>query len=431
MKTIHLLSFLGFILLGACTNQPVQIAQSTDYQAYLANQEMPKKYSLEVDRQFWQDRLANDPGDEISMIKLAQIFAARFKQSGQLGDILQSDSLYHQVLERQSSPAAGIYQALAQNAITQHQFQQAKGYAEQALAIGERKAASTLVLVDVALELGNDYQANALLNSFTNQNSFAHLVRQSKLSDHRGDLDTSIKLMEQGFERIKGNEALYCWSLSNLGDMYGHAGRIADAYAAYLAVLKTDPSYDYALKGIAWIALSHDGNYDEAKRIIQVLQGRKHLPEADLWLAEIAEIEGDEETKKICLQRFVQSVNIPGYKTMYHKYLAEVYAEELGLVAESLAIANEEISSRPTPQSYDLYAWSLLLSGQAEQALEITRDFVEDRTSEPDVLYHTGMIYLANRQLEKAETFLKEAEESAFELGPARAASIRSTLKQI
>lgn len=431
MKTVHLLVFLGLILLNACTREPLQIAQATDYQSYLATEPSPKTYSLEVDQTFWQERLGSDPGDEIAMIKLAQIFAAQFKQSGQLEHILFSDSLYQQVLALQSSPSSGIYQALAQNAITQHQFQQAKIYAEKALAIGERKAASTLVLVDVALELGNDYQANALLNSFANQNSFAHLVRQSKLSDHRGDLDTSIKLMEKGLDRIKGNKALYCWSLSNLGDMYGHAGRIEDAYAAYLAVLKTDPTYDYALKGIAWIALSHDGNYAEAKRIIQVLQQRKHMPEADLWLAEIAEMEGEPETKQACLQRFVQSVNLPGYKTMYHKYLAEVYAEDLGAVDKSMAIAQEEIASRPTPQSYDLYAWSLLLSGQPEKALEITRDFVQDRTSEPDAMYHTGMIYLANRQLDQAESFLKEAAESAFELGPARAASIRSTLEEI
>lgn len=432
MKFIHY-SALFFILLilGACTQQPKQITRAADYNAYLEMPSNPSTYSLEDDMQFWQDRSAMHPNDDIPVIKLAQLYSARFKQQGNHEDILLSDKLYHQVLDQQAVPSASIYQALAQNAITQHQFKQAKIYAEQALATGERKAASTLVLIDVALELGEDNRADALLNSFTNQHSFAHLVRQSKLSDHRGDLETSIKIMEKAFDRIKGNPDLYCWSLSNLGDMYGHAGRIEDAYNAYLDVLKTDPSYDYALKGIAWIALSHDKNYPEAKRIIQVLQERKQMPEGALMLAEIAEMEGNDDAKQKHLAQFVDAVNMPGIKTMYHKYLVEIYAEDIPNMENSLAIAREEVSNRPTPQSYDLLAWSLLQAGQVERAMEINRDYVQDQTFEPDALYHTGMIYLANNQPDKAVEYLKAAEESAFELGPVLTNKIRSTLTKI
>lgn len=431
MKAALFLAILPLLILTSCSQEPVQIAQPSDYNQYLVKIETPATHSLEADIAFWQDRLARDQSDENPQVKLAQLFSARFKQSGQVADMHTSDSLYHLVLDRQAEPSASLYQALAQNAITQHQFQKARQYAERALERGDRKAATTLVMVDVALELGNDYEAGRLLNSFSNQSSFAHLVRQSKLSDHQGDLETAIVLMEQAFERIKGNEDLFCWSLSNLGDMYGHAGRVEDAYAAYLDVLAKDPAYDYALKGIAWIALSHDQNLDEAKRIISALQSRKPSPEWDLLQAEIAELEGDYQAKLTHLDQFVKAVNTPGYKTMYHKYLLEIYAEEWGLIDESLSIAEEEIASRPTPQSYDLMAWSLLHSGQAEKALEITKDFVQDRTSEPDALYHTGMIYLANRQMNEAKDFLIQALESRFELGPTRTANIQKTLDQI
>lgn len=431
MKSTIFFSLLSILLLSACSQAPVQIAQPTDYNQYLVTTETPATHSIEADIHFWQERLAQDQSNEIPLVKLAQLYGAQFKQSGHLDDIQSSDSLYHLVLDQQAEPSASLYQALAQNAITQHQFQKAREYAELALERGDRKAASTLVMVDVALELGDDFEAARLLNSFSNQNSFAHLVRQSKLSDHRGDLETAILLMEQAFERVKGNEDLYCWSLSNLGDMYGHAGRVEEAYAAYLDVLARDPAYDYALKGIAWIALSHDQNLDEAKRIISALQSRKPSPEWDLFQAEIAELEGDHQAKLTHLDQFVKSVNTPGYKTMYHKYLLEIYAEEWGYVDASLAIAEEEIASRPTPQSYDLMAWSLLHAGQAGKALEITRDFVQDRTSEPDALYHTGMIYLANRQMNEAKDFLTLALESRFELGPVRTAHIQNTLDQI
>lgn len=431
MKSTIFFSLLSILLLSACSQAPVQIAQPSDYSQYMEAPDSDMDSSLDSDITFWQDRFSGDPSNEIPLVKLAQLYSARFRQHGQVVDILRSDSLYHLVLKSQTTPSASLYQALAQNAISQHQFQQAGQYAQQALDLGDRKAASTLVLVDVALEQGNDREAARLLHSLSNQQSFAHLVRQSKLSDHRGDLETAIALMEQAFERVKGNEDLYCWSLSNLGDMYGHAGRVEEAYVAYLDVLARDPAYDYALKGIAWIAFSHDQNLKEAKRIISALQSRKPSPEWDLFQAEIAELEGDHQAKLTHLDQFVKRVNTPGYKTMYHKYLLEIYAEEWGYVDASLAIAEEEIASRPTPQSYDLMAWSLLHAGQADKALEITRDFVQDRTSEPDALYHTGMIYLANRQMNEAKDYLTRALESRFELGPVRTARIRNTLDQI
>ena len=68
---------------------------------------------------------------------------------------------------------------------------------------------------------------------------------------------SAIKLMEQAFEKVKNaGKILVLLDLSNLADMYGHAGRVKEAYDAYINVLNKDSSYIYALKGIAWIAYS-------------------------------------------------------------------------------------------------------------------------------------------------------------------------------
>jgi tetratricopeptide (TPR) repeat protein len=407
------------LLAFSCSEKRKNIVNSVDYESYLTFKEANSTYSIEEDMQFWDGRLKKMPNDEASLIKLAGLHSANFKKTGDVSEMYLSDSIYKSVLTKQKFPSAGVYQALAQNAITQHQFKNARDYAELALQTGERKPASLLVLIDATLELGNYPKAKVLLRQFSNQNSFAHLVRQLKVKDQEGKLDTAILIMEKAFDRIKGNKDLYCWSLSNLGDMYGHAGRIEDAYKAYLSVLQKDPDYDYALKGIAWIALSRDKNYPEAKRIINTLSQRTRMPEAHLMLAEIAEMENNEQEKLMQLGEFVSMVNTPGYKTMYHKYLVEVYAEDLNKAEKSLAIAEEEISNRPTPQSYDLKAWALLKLGRKEEALAVAKRYVENKTFEPDAAYHLGMIYLANGMNEKAEKFLDEAKESSFELGPA------------
>ena len=237
-------------------------------------------------------------------------------------------------------------------------FRSAKDYAEKALALKDKKAASLLILVDVSLEIGDYATANLVLQEFKNKNSFAYLIRKAKLKDHEGLLDSAIVCMEKAYRRIKGNKALSQWTRSNLADMYGHAGRIEESYDLYLEVLKDNPNDDYALKGIAWIALSHDLNTKAAKTIINELAVRKHMPEAHLMLAEIAELDGNEMEKAYQLKKFKSLVSDPEYKTMYHKYLATLEAEEFKNPDAAVAIAQEEIANRPTPQSYDLLAWA-------------------------------------------------------------------------
>ncbi|MBK7342687.1 MAG: hypothetical protein IPJ06_05950 [Saprospiraceae bacterium] len=122
MKSTIFFSLLSILLLSACSQAPVQIAQPTDYNQYLVTTETPATHSIEADMHFWQERLAQDQSNEIPLVKLAQLYGAQFKQSGHLDDIQSSDSLYHLVLDQQAEPSASLYQALAQNAITQHQF---------------------------------------------------------------------------------------------------------------------------------------------------------------------------------------------------------------------------------------------------------------------------------------------------------------------
>ncbi len=427
-------SFLLFsatlLILTSCTEQQKPVTHAVDYESFLTFKKV-SNYSLDADMAFWQERLNRMPKDEASKRKLAGLYAANFKRTGRVEELQHSDSMYHSLLKTTSSGKAGLYLGLAQNSITQHQFKQAGIYAEAALNEGGNEAASLLVITDIALELGNDHKAKITLKKFTNKNSFAHLIRQVKVKDHEGELDSAILKMEKAFDRVKGNKDLYCWSLSNLGDMYGHAGRIEDAYKAYLSVLQKDPGYDYVLKGIAWIALSNDQNYSEAKRIITVLASRSRMPDAHLMLAKIAELEHNDQQKNNHLNLFVNLTDNQQYKTMYAKYLVEIYAEDLNKPDASLAIAEEEIKNRPTPQSYDLKAWALLHLGRKKEALFVAQKYVTEKTFEPSSAYHVGMIYLANGFETDAEKYLEQALESSFELGPIITRDIEQALEKI
>jgi tetratricopeptide (TPR) repeat protein len=195
-----------------------------------------------------------------------------------------------------------------------------------------------------------------------------------------------------------------------------------------LKVLKINPADDYALKGIAWIALSYEHDSQEAKKIINVLASRKRAPEYHLLLAEVASFEGNENEKLRQLRMFRSLVSHPSYKNMYHKYLAQIEAEDFNNPDATIEIAKQEIANRPTPQSYDLLSWGYYRQGNYLQALEIARQHVEGQTFEPESYYHLGMIYFANGEKLDANKYLEEALKSDFELGPTVTREIAETL---
>ena len=106
------------------------------------------------------------------------------------------------------------------------------------------------------------------------------------------------------------------------------------------------------------------------------------------------------------LKKFISMVSLPAYKTMYHKYLATLEAEEFQNPEACIAIAKEEIANRPTPQSYDLLAWGYYHQKNYRRLLKLFLDKVVNQTFEPEAYYHMGMIYAAAGNTESARYYL-------------------------
>jgi len=238
--------------------------------------------------------------------------------------------------------------------------------------------------------------------------------------------------MEQAFEKVKHDRKdLYCWTLSNLGDMYGHAGRVADSYNAYLEVLRKDSCYIYALKGIAWIVYSHDQNAEEAKRIYEYLLSQTIMPEIYLALSEIAGWEGNNEKKMQYIEKFIRQVEIPAYGDMYNKYLIQLYTEEVKDLDKALSLAKAEVAHRATPETYDWLAWVYYNRGDKKQANSIASNYVYKRNFEPDALLHTALIFSETGKKGKARTMLEQCMESKFEMGPEKTKFVKKELNSL
>ncbi len=432
MKKILILPFGILIVLVSCMNKR-NIANPADYAVFLKEGILDQqKQQVSEEISFWQQRLQKDTGSYVNMLKLASAYLQSFKLSGDITTLKKGDSLLKASSAKLKDSDPEILFAISQNSVTQHQFRNAEFYNDAAEKAEGDPFINRLLDFDAGMELGNYKDAVLQLASLSDKSSFDYLIRKAKLEDHNGNLDGAIELMEQAFEEVKDKKkSLYCWTLSNLGDMYGHAGQIEKAYNSYLKVVQKDSSYLYALKGIAWIAYAHDNNTKEAKKIIQFLLSQTKMPDLWLTLAEMEEWEGNIAKSDWYTRLFLQEVQHPEYGDMYNKYLIHLYTEQLKDYDKALALAKKEVNNRPTPETYDWLAWVYYNKGEKEKAYAIVNTHVYGQTFEPTAMLHTGFIFAANQQEEKAKEILEECLNSSFELGPVTTKMIKEKLADL
>lgn len=399
-----------------------------DYQHYFQN-EKTEIDPLEKKVDLWKNKIREQPRGFTFYEKLGESYNELFETTGNVYYLNLADSCY----KNSNNLTQGRWKvpsllSLSSLAIKKHDFESAAQFAVQARELSSEKYGSLLMQFDAEMELGNYKMAKTILEKNTKVNSFDYLVRLSKYKDYEGDLDSAIFFMERAADMVKSyQKERILWVTANLGDMYGHAGRIRDSYRKYLEVLALDPTYDYALKGIAWIAYSNDKNTQAASEILTYLSKRTAMPDMHLSLAEIYEFESKTDLMNYHTDLFLEEAVKPKYFGMYNKYLIDIYLKR-GENEMALELAKEEVSKRPTPETYDWLAWAMFNQGMVEEAIVIYEDNIRGKTFEPDVFYHMGVVYHASNRIEGKE-FLNESLDSYYELGPLVTQEIKELLK--
>ncbi len=436
---LKIIAFAFFSISALCfialTNK-FQLVKKADIQVFLTEPSQNIQYNahrIQAQLDFWEKKLREQSNSSIYKLKTAVLLSEQFKQTGDIQMIHRSDSLLTSVLDQPSIRHAPYYRALSANAVTKHQFKEALDYADKSLESARYPEQSQLMRFDALMELGEAEKARTILKDVQTQDSFGFVIRKSKLLDHDGDLDAAIQRMEEAAQwcRERQNKPLLAWSMSNLGDMYGHAGRIQDSYQAYQDVLQLDPTYTHALKGIAWIAYAKDKNIVLARSIIESIKEKKHSPDLLLLLAELAAFEGMEKKAEALEKEFIASVSKTAYGNMYDRYLAEMYLDHPMEWHRAKFYIEKELANRPSAASYVLWADYQLKNGRQEEAIRTVEEKVVGKTFEPAVLYRVGNIYKNAGMPDKAKVYLEDAANASFELGPLTSKSIDEALKEV
>ena len=237
------------LLFSNCNRKNDQITKTTDYDKYLKVKGNKSIDFANKELDFWQKKYDATPIQTSYLSMMASNHATLFEYTGNIKELYKSEDLLTQSNLSNAYSKVGTIRSLARNYISQHRFKEALSLANKALAIGEGKKETQKLLFDVQMELGNYHEALKNLEAIRDRNDFDYLIRLAKWNDHLGDLKTAITFMEKAKDiaERENNKVLKIWSYSNLGDFYGHAGRIQESYDCYLKTLAIDPNYSYAL----------------------------------------------------------------------------------------------------------------------------------------------------------------------------------------
>jgi tetratricopeptide (TPR) repeat protein len=284
--------------------------------------------------------------------------------------------------------------------------------------MGLKKYESAASSFDVNFELGREYLAKDDLNSIKVGNDFGYQFRNSKMLHYEGNVDASISAMQKAVENAGADESLKLSALSNLGDLYMHAGILDTAYNCFADCIRINPADMHSIMGIGWIAMVKDKNDSLAEKIFQYVVLKTNSPEPLFKLVTLAQQRGDRKSELKFANLFEQKVTDTLYGNMYNKYLIQLYTGILENPAKAEAIAGNELRNRSTPQTYAWYAWSLLNNHKIEEAFNVYQKYVSGKPLEGLELYWMGKLNQSLKKGYNAKQYFTEAAKNKYDLNP-------------
>ncbi len=412
-------ALMALLIFSSCNKDKEPIVSVAFVDSLFSHYNIPSSIkNNQADIQFWKSRIQTNTPDYSNTSKYAAALVKRFHFSGNISDLAISDSLLLKLSNDYNSKEAGPVLSLIGHAILQHRFKEADSLLALAKVIGIKKYESAAISFDVDFELGRILQAKEDLKNIKIENDFGYQFRKSKMMHYNGELDSSITSMQKAAENAGQDKGLKLAALSNVGDLFLHAGKMEKAYQSFVECIQIDPADLHSIMGIGWIALVEDKNGSLAERIFQFVATKTQSPDPLFKLIAVAEQRDDKVSALKYANAFEQKVTDPLYGNMYTKYLLQLYTGILNKPLLAEAIANKELQNRRTPQTYAWYVWSLLCNNKKDEALHIYQKYVSGKPLEGLELYWMGKFMLSIKKGYNAKQYLDNASKNMYDLNP-------------
>jgi tetratricopeptide (TPR) repeat protein len=375
---------------------------------------------------FWKRRIDAHPGGFTNEQKYASSLFRRFKLFGDIRDVKTADSTVQRIYRdlKEKEPGPGF--SLATYDLAQHRFRDAYRLVRHLQELGAEKYATSLLAFDVDFETGNYYDPKLILQSLAETRDYGYYFRLSKYLHYKGELEQSIQAMEKAVQLGAANEILLEAALSNLGDLYIHAGNLDLAAQVYSQSLSLNSCDFHSLSGLGWISLRGDKRDSLARVIFEFVRARTSSPEPIFRLYQVAQQENNRSDELRFARDFALQASDSLYGGMFSKYLIELYTGVLMDPAKAESLAERELVNRSTPQTNAWYAWSLYANHKPTEAYAWYKKYVSGKPLEGLELYYMGKMMQGLGKEYNSMEFFKAAKKNIFDLSPGMAEELEN-----
>ena len=367
---------------------------------------------------FWKNRIDPSNPGFTNEIKYASTLAARFPITGDISDLLASDSVLKNIDIVFGHKEVAPLLSMTAHAISLHRFTDADSMLEDAKTIGLKNYESLTASFDIDFEMGRYLSAERELKRMASPNDYGYYFRLAKLDHYKGQTDTAIAAMLKAAELAGNDPGLKQSALSNAADLYLHNAKPQKAYELYKTCISLNPADMHSITGLGWIALLHDKNTALAEKLFQFVKERTKSGDPLYKLTQAALASNDSVTAVKYAHDFESVTTDQQHGNMYNRYLIDLYTGILNDPDKATSIAVRELLNRKTPQTFAWLAWTLYCNGKKADAYKLYLDKVSGKPLEGPELYWMGRMMKGLGKDFISEEFFKAAWNNRYDLGP-------------
>jgi tetratricopeptide (TPR) repeat protein len=366
---------------------------------------------------FLGDRVRRDPEDIVALNRLAGEYLARYRRSGEDGDLYKSAATAEQSLR--AVPAdqnTGGLAARARALFALHRFGEARDLALKLVDLEPGKRYPLEILGDVQLELGEYDAAEGTYRKMESMgeadvNTEARLARLDLIHGKRDEArDRLTKAVAMARALAPPAPEVVAWCLVQKGQIAFTSGDWDAAEKNYRAALEASPD--------DWAATDHlaelrggQRRFDEAERMYTELVARVPRPELFQALGDLFAVAGKADEAKRwrekALQGYLAAVAAGGVQ--YDHHLAGFYSDSEPNAAEAVKWAKKDLAARQSDYAWDGLAWALYQAGEFKPSAEAMEKALAQGTKDSHLLYHASLVFYRAGDAAKGKACLLQA----------------------
>ncbi|HEV2741304.1 MAG TPA: tetratricopeptide repeat protein [Candidatus Elarobacter sp.] len=344
---------------------------------------------------FEESRAPQDPEDQITPRMLSEQYLQRYRERGDVGDVLRAEAAARRSLRNQPRGNAAALGALASAQLTLHRFRDALATVRTARANAPDDPSLAMSEASLEMELGDYTAAGALIARYGNGGTDATEAVASRYAELTGDLPRARTLLGRAARRV---DAIYgipnerrAWFHVRLGELAFAAGDADGALLEEKTALDRFPDDVQALTDSARFTAAL-GRWADARGFADRAVQRTPSPENLGLLADAQERLGDRTAAGATRDEIVAVERIGNAQHLVDRLLALEYADHGTRLDDAYAIARGELGLRDDVFAEDTLAWTAARAGHWGEARAAARRATALNTADARIWYHAGVI---------------------------------------